>query len=515
MIDFNEAPATGNEVNNDFGTTIPVSDIGGLYMLQSTKDDEKPVYFYRGNVKDNNVILNDFCWLMVRTTETGGTKLIYNGTPTEDGQCLGDPDWTIESLESAYTSSGLTSVPKTNIGISKFNNKMNSPADLYYMYGERFESQKITFSSGTYFGNDVEYVNRAYTLKDTVTVSNYNESLVASNGHHYSCTTTSTTCSTVHYATYPINSSYGYFITLSNGDTYETALEKMMTNENESTAKRTIERWFSSNMVDAIDLLEDTTWNSQKAFESGTLRSKNVNTKSEYDEYNISKEIIDAYYYGIERDDRNALPLMHELLPEDDDNSEGQNSSIDYNIEYLGYNSHVSLGCPVKKDCYTVDSTDGNGALSYPVGMLTTSEMLLAGNGYPSMVEGTYLDDDSIWWLLTPFMFVGSSGGVGDFFGPYGQAMCANPDKSYGLRPAVSLNNMVVALEGDGSPSSPFANLMVVSDEEETPSSETKEDEEEATPINPQTSDTLIKAACIILATTTSAYIIGRKLSRR
>ena len=32
---------------------------------------------------------------------------------------------------------------------------------------------------------------------------------------------------------------------------------------------------------------------------------------------------------------------------------------------------------------------------------------------------------------------------------------------------------------------------------------------------NPQTSDTIAKAACIILATTTSAYIIGRKLSRR
>ena len=40
------------------------------------------------------------------------------------------------------------------------------------------------------------------------------------------------------------------------------------------------------------------------------------------------------------------------------------------------------------------------------------------------------------------------------------------------------------------------------------------EDVPEDTP-NPQTSDTLTKAACIILAATTSAYIIGRKLSRR
>ena len=83
VIDFNEAPATGNETVDVYGQAVPVSDIGGLYMLQETKDDEKPMYFYRGNVTDNNVILNDFCWLIVRTTETGGTKLLYNGIHTE------------------------------------------------------------------------------------------------------------------------------------------------------------------------------------------------------------------------------------------------------------------------------------------------------------------------------------------------------------------------------------------------------------------------------------------------
>ena len=61
VIDFNQAPATGNETIDVYGQAVPVSDIGGLYMLQSTKDDAKPMYFYRGNVTDNNAILNDMC----------------------------------------------------------------------------------------------------------------------------------------------------------------------------------------------------------------------------------------------------------------------------------------------------------------------------------------------------------------------------------------------------------------------------------------------------------------------
>ena len=43
------------------------------------------VYFDRC-VDQRNVILGNFCWQVIRTTETGGTKLIYNGEPV-DGKC--------------------------------------------------------------------------------------------------------------------------------------------------------------------------------------------------------------------------------------------------------------------------------------------------------------------------------------------------------------------------------------------------------------------------------------------
>ena len=58
----------------------------GIYQRAGTgTSGEYPVYSYRGEVDNNNVAFNNFCWKIVRTTETGGIKLIYNGT--YDGDC--------------------------------------------------------------------------------------------------------------------------------------------------------------------------------------------------------------------------------------------------------------------------------------------------------------------------------------------------------------------------------------------------------------------------------------------
>ena len=46
------------------------------------------VYFDRC-IDQRNVIFGNFCWQVIRTTETGGTKLIYNGEPV-DGKCEGN-----------------------------------------------------------------------------------------------------------------------------------------------------------------------------------------------------------------------------------------------------------------------------------------------------------------------------------------------------------------------------------------------------------------------------------------
>lgn len=71
-------------VNNDIpgiDFTKSASDENGkgIYIKSDTSEDDYPIYYYRGDVSNNNIIFADKCWKIVRTTDTGGTKLIYNG----------------------------------------------------------------------------------------------------------------------------------------------------------------------------------------------------------------------------------------------------------------------------------------------------------------------------------------------------------------------------------------------------------------------------------------------------
>ena len=40
---------------------------------------KKNIYYFTGNVENNNVLFADKCWKIVRTTDTGGVKMVYNG----------------------------------------------------------------------------------------------------------------------------------------------------------------------------------------------------------------------------------------------------------------------------------------------------------------------------------------------------------------------------------------------------------------------------------------------------
>ena len=57
----------------------------GLYILPGTENDPYPIYYYRGEIDNNNVVFGGFCWQIVRTTDTGGIKMIYNGLPDIEG----------------------------------------------------------------------------------------------------------------------------------------------------------------------------------------------------------------------------------------------------------------------------------------------------------------------------------------------------------------------------------------------------------------------------------------------
>lgn len=70
----------------DFSEVSSDTNGKGLYMIGSTVNNEYPIIYYRGNINNNNVLYAGFCWKIIRSTDTGGIKLLYSGI-SNDGKC--------------------------------------------------------------------------------------------------------------------------------------------------------------------------------------------------------------------------------------------------------------------------------------------------------------------------------------------------------------------------------------------------------------------------------------------
>ena len=133
-------------------------------------------------------------------------------------------------------------------------------------------------------------------------------------------------------------------------------------------------------------------------------------------------------------------------------------SETDYRWIYGPWSSsgtqYPRLSCVQQNDRFTVDDeATGNGELTYPVGLLTTDEAVLAG-GYNSSNSGYYLYTGTTYWTMSPSYFVGSgayvrlvisSGYVGNVY----------VIDSYGVRPVLSLKSGSLK-SGQGTASDPY-----------------------------------------------------------
>ena len=92
----------------------------GLYTGEGADTYANPVYYYKGNVENNNVLFGGFCWKIVRTTETGGVKIVYNGVQKdvyESYEKFNSNEYTIVSNDATYpyTFDSTNKVWKSNI----------------------------------------------------------------------------------------------------------------------------------------------------------------------------------------------------------------------------------------------------------------------------------------------------------------------------------------------------------------------------------------------------------------
>ena len=120
-----------------------------------------------------------------------------------------------------------------------------------------------------------------------------------------------------------------------------------------------------------------------------------------------------------------------------------------------GYNSSMRLMCPQKNDAFTVsDTTNGNGALTYPVGLLSTDEIVLAG-GWNAANSGYYLYSGQYWWASSSHRAGGSGAGVRDVRSNGSADDGGYVDYRYGVRPVFNLKAEVLA-QGSGTATDPY-----------------------------------------------------------
>ena len=374
-----------------------------LYTGEESDTYANPVYYYKDNVENNNVLFAGFCWKIVRTTETGGVKIVYNGVQ-KDGSC---------------NNTGTDS----QIGTSAFNNDYNSPAYVGYMYNTVYptSSKSMSSQSNIVFGNSFNYNsnNGTYTLTNTKTVATWSSGYNTINNNHYTCMTTGTTCTSLYYVYYT-NSTDAYYITLTNGKSVNDALNEMLyandVNTNDSTIKNYIDKWYINNLKSFEDKLEDTIFcNDRKISDLGGWNPNGGSITS---------------------------------------------NAITFNVD-----GGTSLKCENKNDRFTVESTNGNGALIYPVGLLTQSEMILANFG-----SSSYLNNKQNILLITPALFSVQKN-ISDTYVGCSSVGCSSSGfctvkRSFSVRPVISLKPNTYFSSGDGS----FTNPFVIGDAVEEPS---------------------------------------------
>ena len=520
--------------NTHCETTQSANDSETLYALVQNKYNEgntfvklydgdgsdtyaNPVYYYNGAVQDNNVYFADLCWKMVRTTDTGGVKLIYNGTqkkvyessiPLEESQYLNlsndaNYPYTFDSTNKTWTSTN-----KTDNATGTITFTVAEAGDYILSYtvsSEKNYDKAIFYKDGTTLGTYSGSVSGTITLEGLTTsnvikVEYKKDGLAASGSDNVvfslgKATNSYLTCNNTgtdsQIGTRAINSSYtspayvGYM--------YNTVYTRSTKSSSElSNIVFGNSFTYSGGTYTLADTMTVATWsdgyntinnNHYTCFTTGTTCSSlyyvyyTTSSKAYYITLTGGKSVSDALNEMLYADDVNKTDSAMKTYIETwyENNMTAYTSYLedttycnDRSINDLGgwnpngggtagYLQFKNFNTNYSLVCGSV--TDqfrvGNtkAPLKYPVGLLTAPEAWLA---YKDASYSTYyLNTGEYYWL-------GSPGTFSDY-GAYGRGVTGSGSLNYrdvfnffGARPSVSLKPGTVYISGDGSYTSPF-----------------------------------------------------------
>ena len=118
-------------------------------------------------------------------------------------------------------------------------------------------------------------------------------------------------------------------------------------------------------------------------------------------------------------------------------------------------NKAPSFECASDSDLYTTSgSEEGNGALTYPIGLITADEVAYAGGVYGTNNTSYYLYTGQWYWTISPLSFSGGASVFRVFSA--GNLDSSSVYNSLGVRPAINLRADVTISSGDGTSSNPY-----------------------------------------------------------
>ena len=141
-------------------------------------------------------------------------------------------------------------------------------------------------------------------------------------------------------------------------------------------------------------------------------------------------------------------------------NSGGTGTTQTY---YAGFirlitNKQPTFECSNSSDLYTTSgSSQGNKALTYPIGLITADEVAYAGGVYGTNNTSYYLYTGQAYWTMSPYLFNGSSSRAYVFY-VFSSGRLLNTwsvNTAAGVRPVINLkaNNTIT---GSGTISNPY-----------------------------------------------------------
>ncbi len=390
------------------------SETSNIYREYNSMETCQNASSYNTNctvVKDKNAPMY---WRIIRINGDGTVRVIYDGT---------------------FAHANGESSTDRQIGKSKFNyywkkdNVQETTNSLVYldnagggyMYGNRDAIVEATssFSSTSFTNTNTYYIAKEYnydattdrfTLKDPIAV--LGSAMTPDYVGYYTFGKTDANYSNSYvYKIFRVTAGdssasvkYGYVM-------YGTSSKEVaQTNTNDSTIKTYLDNWYKTNISGTEDeqYLADNIFCNDRSFASYNSGTGSGVSKTYYNWYNM-----------------------------------------------LSASQKANLKCIQKNDAFTVNDTiNGNGALTYPIGLITADEAALAG-GRNDKNRGYYLYSGSWYWDSSLHDF-SSYGARVMHVDSDGHALGASPvDGTGGVRPVFNLKAEVLA-QGSGTATDPY-----------------------------------------------------------